>query len=219
MDPASVQAVDVDESRVLSAKNRARSGKVSLPVEPRFWCANNTRSIDLEDSSVDRILCFDVLEHIMDFDEIIAEWRRILRPDGKILIWWVPWFHPFGPHIESLVPLPWAHIFFSEKTLLRTCARVYDMEEFKPRIWDVDDGGGKLPNKWQAMEALPGVNKLTIRQFEKSVQRVGLRVARRELHGFQSGRLRSLKDFLARLPICREFFTSFVIYELGANPK
>lgn len=51
----------------------------------------------------------------------------------------MPWWNPYGAHIESVVPLPWPHVFFSERVLLKTCSRVYAMPEFRPRKWDVDE--------------------------------------------------------------------------------
>ncbi|MCA9322427.1 MAG: class I SAM-dependent methyltransferase, partial [Planctomycetes bacterium] len=210
--PRSIRGVDVDPERVASAQSRAR--ELSSDPRPEFWCASSTTKIDLPDDDVDLILCFDVLEHVMDYEEIMREWGRVLRPGGKIFIWWVPWFHPYGPHIESLVPLPWAHTVFSDRALIETCARIYDLPEHAPRVWDLDDQGAKKPNKWKSMKTLPGVNRLTMRRFEKLLRPSGLAIARREGHGFQAGRFRGLKDTLARLPLAREFFSSFVIYEL-----
>lgn len=212
MSPKSIVGVDVDADRVASA--RSRIAGVAPAVTPKFEAAATMDTIDLPDASVDLLLCFDVLEHILDYESILPEWARVLRPGGRVMIWWVPWYHPYGHHIESLVPLPWAHAVFSDRALLETCARIYDMDGFEPRIWDLDEDGNKRPNKWRGMTELPDVNKLTMRRFESICRRIGLRITRRELHGFGSSGLARLTHAFTRVPLLREYFTAYTIYEL-----
>lgn len=208
----SVIGIDLNDDLIGQAQAFAETRKLKTP--PRFVTAQDARTLDLPDASVDLLLCFDVLEHVLAYDAIIPEWRRVLRPGGEIFIWWVPWLHPYGHHLESLVPLPWAHVFFSERTLLNVCARVYDLPEFKPRWWDLDEHGRKKPNKWRQLGQLPDLNRLTIAQFERLCQRAGLQIARRELYGFGGSRLGRLTHGLTRLPWLREYFCSRVIYRL-----
>ena len=214
LEPRSVTGVDVDADRVDSARKRSEGFEPAR--RPEFIAASTTTTIDRPDASADLILCFDVLEHILDYPRILPEWRRVLRDDGRVFVWWVPWFHPYGHHIESLVPLPWAHVFFSDRALIRTCERVYDEPEFKPRIWDLDDDGHKRPNKWRDLERLPDVNRLTIARFERICRRIGLSIERRELHGFGSSGLAKLTRVFTKIPWMREYFTAYVIYELKA---
>lgn len=207
----SITGVDVDEPSIRLAQSRI--GERASGVTPRFLHSSNTRTIGLPDASLDIVLCFDVLEHVMDYEAIIPEWKRVLRKGGRVWIWWVPWYHPYGPHIESLIPVPWAHAFFSDKTLIETCARIYDLPEFKPRLWDLDEKGRKKPNKWLKMDRLPGVNKLTMARFEKIYRRVGFQLDEYTIVGFGGPAARLTKIF-TRLPGLREFFCSRVIYKL-----
>ena len=200
--------VDIEEGIAAAARNRD-----DLPVMPRFEVGRSDR-IDLPDASVDDILCFDVVEHILDPVAILGEWQRILRPGGSIYIWWIPWLHPWGHHVESLVPIPWAHVVFSDRSIIETCARIYDHPQFEPRLWDLDDDGAKRPNKWKTMTTLPEVNRLTIRQFEKRLAETRLRIAERRLHGFSSSGIKRASGLLTRIPFVREFFTGFVTYRL-----
>ncbi len=213
----SVVGVELDAERAAAAEEMATSASPAH-VRPRFLVLEDPRRTPLGSASMDRVLCFDVLEHVMDPEAALDEWWRVLRPGGRVLIWWVPWWHPYGPHIESLVPIPWCHVLFSEKTLLETCARIYEMPEFRPRVWDRDAAGGKRPNKWRALESLPGVNKLSMRRFEKLVRGKGWRVPRRERHGFSSGVIAPLTRVFTRIPFLREFVTSCVVYELEKPP-
>src|SRR5690606_21084469 len=38
------------------------------------------------DESLDLVVAFDVLEHILDHDAAVGEVRRVLRPDGSFLV-------------------------------------------------------------------------------------------------------------------------------------
>lgn len=212
---ASVTGVDLNAELIEQAKTLCfSSGR-----QPLFMVASDPKKIDLIDDSIDIILCFDVLEHIIDYREIIPEWRRVLRADGRVFIWWVPWLNPYGHHIESLVPLPWAHVFFSDRILIDTCARIYDLPEFKPRMWDIDGEGKKRPNKWRELDRLPDLNRLTIAGFEGICRRIGLKIERREVKGFGGSRTARLTRGLTRLPVLRELFCSRVIYCLRAIDK
>lgn len=211
----SVTGIDLNAALIAQAESWCAARAPSNP--PRFITARDTRSIALPDETCDLILCFDVLEHVLDYEAILAEWRRVLRRGGQIFIWWVPWLNPYGHHIESLVPLPWAHVFFSERVLLETCARIYDLPEFRPRWWDLDEQGRKRPNKWRQLQQLPDLNRLTIAQFEKRVRANGLRVERREVYGFGRAGLAGLARGLVRLPVLREYCCSRVIYRLRKN--
>jgi len=209
--PKSILGLEIDPEGVRIATERA--AKLELPVRPEFRVSGASR-VELPDASCDAILCFDVLEHVMDPRGIVKEWRRVLRPGGRLLIWWSPWFNPYGPHIESLVPIPWSHAIFSERVLIETCARVYEMADYEPRVWDFDEEGRRKPNKWRAMDALPEVNRLTIEGFERLLDEVGIAIVRRKIKGF-SGRLARLSRPLTKIPRVQEFFTSAVIYDLS----
>jgi len=208
----SVTGIDLNPTLIEQAKQLCA---VRQPcAQPQFIAAANSKQIDLPDNSVDLILCFDVLEHILDYREIIGEWRRVLRTGGQVFIWWVPWLNPYGHHVESLVPIPWAHVFFSERALIGACARIYDLPEFKPRWWDLDESGKKKPNKWQNLTELPELNKLSIGEFEGLCRQSGLHITSREIVGFGRSRLARMTRALTRLPGINELFCSRAIYRL-----
>lgn len=209
--PKAMLGIELDPEGVQMATDRA--AKLDLPVMPTFEVAPDPDSIGLDDDACDVLMCFDVLEHIMSYERIIPEWRRVLRPGGRVMIWWSPWFHPYGPHIESLMPIPWAHAVFSERVLIDTCARIYEMPEYKPRIWDFDEAGQRKPNKWRAMDTLPEVNQLTMRDFEALVERTGFQIEQRNVRGF-GGKLARVSRPLTTIPYVQEFFASYVTYQL-----
>ena len=210
----SVTGLDANAAQIAFAEERLKREN-HLPVIPRFIQATNLKTIDLLDASMDVILCFDTLEHIMEYRAIIGEWYRVLRPKGQVFIWWVPWWNPYGPHIESLVPLPWAHVLFPDQVLINTCARVYDSADFKPRLWDLDEAGRKKPNKWRTMKVLPEVNRLTIAEFEKTFRRAGFQLEKRDVIGFGGSLAGRMTRVFTHLPHLRDFFCACTAYRLG----
>ena len=112
------------------------------------------------------------------------------------------------------------HALLPDRSIIEACARVYDMPDFKPRVWDLDETGRKKPNKWRDMRELPTLNKLTIGRFEKTAKQAGFALRRREFRPMSGPRsVTAISAALTRLPIAREFFTACTIYELDAEGR
>lgn len=204
---ASVIGVD------LSSKSIERARAIAPNQENlTFVLEESTQSISAPDRSVDVIVCFDVLEHVMDYEAIVREWKRILAPGGRILIWWSVWWHPYGHHMHTMIPLPWVHVFLRDESLFRICARIYDTPQFKPRIWHFDDNGNRKPNPYQGRVVFDDLNKLTIQRFDRLVTQSGLSIERKQVDPFTGSSFAALKRLLARaLP---DFFCSCVVYQI-----
>lgn len=104
-----------------------------------------------------------------------------------------PWLHPFGVHMFFMIKYPWAHLLWSEKTILKV--RSLYRDDHPARYEDVDGG----------------LNKMTIRRFEREVRKGGFTIERMVLRP-----IRPLPGLITRLPFVREFFTSTVAAELRA---
>ena len=214
-DPKSIVGVDL----AAYAMEQANERKKSVPHGERArFLASTVDRIPVEDASFDTILAFDCVEHIMQPEPILREWKRVLRPGGKVLIWWSPFLGPYGPHMEAVVPIPWAHLIFGEQAMIHTAARIYDSEVFTPRMWNLDENGKKKPNLWRTYRRFRDwnfINELTEKDFLALCGRVGLDVARLEPHSFQGSPLkRAIGSALIRVPPLRELMTSFYIVEL-----
>ena len=72
-----VTGVDYDESAV--AHVRARYPRVDA-------LQGNLAALPLPDASVDVVVNFQVIEHLWDQSQFVAECRRVLRPGGRLLI-------------------------------------------------------------------------------------------------------------------------------------
>jgi SAM-dependent methyltransferase len=150
--------------------------------------------------------------------QILRDWYRVLRPGGRCLVEWFPYKGPWGPHMGSLVPIPWAHVLFGERAMLRAAERLYDHPHFEPRHWDLDEHGRKKPNKWRAWSSFDDqayINKLDLAGFEKLVAASGLRIDRLDKRSFGGSRLRQgIGRTLMNLPLVGEYFVSYVLVEL-----
>lgn len=209
---ASVTGVDLSEKGV----TRARHAAVAQGLGERLSFVRGRRDgIPMAAASADVVLCFAVMEHVLDYESIIREWYRVLVPGGKVLIWWSPWMHPYGHHCYPLVNVPWAHLVLSDAALLRICARNYDLADYRASFWHLDESGGKKPNPFVGDRTLEDyLNKLTTWRFERVCHRAGFRIARKDVIPFSGSRAKRLKRMLAAIPFLSDAFCACVVYEL-----
>jgi ubiquinone/menaquinone biosynthesis C-methylase UbiE len=167
--PRSVIGVDIDAGAI----ERAKRDRSVPGVEYRL---SETTALPLDSESIDTIVCYDVFEHVAKPSALLAECRRVLRPNGKMLIGSWGWFHPFAPHLWSTMPVPWAHVAVSERTLLRACRRVYHAPWYTPVRHDFDANGNRKPDSYQEESiSTDYLNKFLIKDFEKAFEESGMR--------------------------------------------
>lgn len=194
--------VDVNAQLIQRASGKQSGDAV------RFLCSAPDR-IPLPDASVDTAVSYDVFEHLDHPPLVLGELYRVLRPGGKALIGTWGWYHPFAPHLFATMPVPWAHVFFSERTVMRTCRRVYTSPWYEPAYHDLDEHGELKPNKYLGEEIPTGyVNKLLIRDFEQIFRASPFHV-RMHPQPFGSSWARWTWIFV-RLPWLKEFVTGYL---------
>jgi 2-polyprenyl-3-methyl-5-hydroxy-6-metoxy-1,4-benzoquinol methylase len=76
----SVEGVDISEKAIDHA--RARYGNLK---SLKFQQADCTR-LPFADNEFDRVVSFETLEHLAEQDQLLAEFRRVLKPDGYLLL-------------------------------------------------------------------------------------------------------------------------------------
>ncbi len=76
---AHVTAVDLDQAAIDHAMRRYTAENI------QFRQADCTR-LPLDDASVDVVVSFETLEHLAEQDQLLGEFRRVLCPDGFLLI-------------------------------------------------------------------------------------------------------------------------------------
>ena len=197
-----VKGIDIDEPAVLKAQQKY--------TDPRLdFLPSGTERFPLADSCVDTIFCYDVLEHVEHPAKILAECFRVLRSGGKLLIGTWGWYHPFAPHIWSTMAVPWAHVLFSERTMLRTCRRVYESDWYVPNMHDFDKDGQRIPTKC-THEKIPTdyLNKYLIRDFDRVFRNSAFNY---QIHAQRfSSRWAKWTTPLLSVPWLKEFFTAYI---------
>ncbi|HEX4595822.1 MAG TPA: class I SAM-dependent methyltransferase [Bryobacteraceae bacterium] len=135
------------------------------------------------DSKVDVILSIDSFEHFGQPEEILKEMSRLLKPDGKVIVsFGPPWYHPMGGHFPLFI---WAHLLLTEKSLMMWRSKY------------------KQDGATQFHEIAGGLNKMSIRKFERLVASSPLRFETLEVVPIRAVRR-------LHCGLTREFFTSIV---------
>lgn len=142
----------------------------------------------------DVVLSQNSMEHFPRPDLALKEMRSLLRPGGRIyLTFGPPWLAPYGAHMWFFTPLPWVHLLFPERTVMRVRGRF--RRDGAVRYEDVESG----------------LNRLTVARFERLVESVGLRVIYRRYDCIKG------LNALGRLPLARELFINHVSAVLRAD--
>lgn len=81
-----VTAVDCTDEMISCAKRNAEEAG----VKPNF-CVMDSHSLDFKDESFDLIINRNVTWTLRDVEAAYSEWKRVLRPDGRILIFDANW--------------------------------------------------------------------------------------------------------------------------------
>ncbi len=215
--PRSVTGVDLNTAAIERARKHLANTDIPDDVNVDFL-PGSTDSLPVADETFDILVAFDCMEHVMEPGPILQDWHRVLRPGGRCLVEWFPFKGPWGPHMEALIPIPWAHVFFGQRAMFRAAELIYDDSEFVPRHWDLDENGVKKPNKWRAWSTFKEqgyVNELDIPDFRTLAHEAGFKIERLELHSFGGSPLRKgVSRTLMSIPLIGEYFVSFAAIEL-----
>lgn len=75
------EVLGLDNSPAAVAYARAHYRQVNLSFE-----IAEARCTGLPDASFEAVVCFELIEHLAEQDELLAEIRRVLKPDGYLII-------------------------------------------------------------------------------------------------------------------------------------
>jgi SAM-dependent methyltransferase len=140
------------------------------------------------DDKVDAIISLDAFEHFEDPASVLSNMRKILKDDGVLFVTFgYTWYHPLGGHLFSV--FPWAHLIFTEKTLIRW------RSDFKT------DGATRF------REVGGGLNGMSIRRWEQILADSPFQVEWRIVRP-----IRAVRWLYCSLT--RELFTSTLQYKL-----
>jgi 2-polyprenyl-3-methyl-5-hydroxy-6-metoxy-1,4-benzoquinol methylase len=80
---ASVTGIDVHEQAI--AKGNALAEQRGLSKAAEFRVVDAAQPLPFSESLFDAIACIDAINHFPDRPRIIAEWSRLLKPEGRLL--------------------------------------------------------------------------------------------------------------------------------------
>lgn len=173
------RVIGVDIRDTLLTRARARADAAGVADR----CTFSTSPTELADI----VVSLDSFEHFEDPADVLRIMAEYLRPDGEVFASFGPiWYHPLGGHTFSV--FPWSHLVFTEPALLRW------RKDFRP-----------AQTATRITEC--GLNKMTIRRFQRLVEESPFRFAQ-----FEARPIRPLRWFANGLT--REFATSVVTCRL-----
>lgn len=165
----------------------------------------------------DVALLVDSLEHVRDPAAMLNHAFTLLKPGGVCYFSTWGWYHHQASHVSSIVPIPFATLWFSDRQILSAVRRVVDQPYYQPTIWDSDP-----PSKrWRECRSLhdrPGeyLNKYTIAGFRRAMRASDFSAWELKVQGFSSDRHSILAafNFLTRVPVIREAYHSAIFGKL-----
>ncbi len=212
----SVVGLDPDPARIAAAERLTQMRGMSAVVR---YVVGTAEDAPLPGASADVVIATEVMEHLPDPAGFLRECERILRPGGRVLLNFKTFYSPRGAHITDWVPIPWNHLLFRERTLVGVLRRMAAVEPYLsyhyPSLLDEPP-----PTDLVAL-ADGGLNRMTLRAFDRLLDQTGLEVAERRLTGYgggsQNAPMRALTH-LARIPLLNELVGGYVVAALRRRP-
>jgi SAM-dependent methyltransferase len=189
---ARVLGVDIVPYNIAFAEEQRRGAYADTADRVEFRLIRDFR--DLGDERFDLILSKDSFEHYDDPESFVPAMLPHLADGGQIAIGFGPlWKSPYGGHIKYMTRLPWAHLLFPERVIMRERHRFF-------------------PDTPTATfrDYVGGLNKMTLARFLALIQTKGLEPSYFRTNASEHP-LRPVLTAAARLPFAREY-TTFNVY-------
>ena len=165
----------------------------------------------------DVALLVDSLEHVRDPAAILNHAYSMLKPGGVCYFSTLGWYYHQASHVSSIIPIPFATLFFSDRQILDAVRRIVDQPYYQRTIWDSDPPS----RRWSGIESLhdrPGeyLNKYTIADFRRSMKSSDFADWKLHVQGFSTARFPFLAplNFLAKIPWIQEVYHSAIFGRL-----
>ena len=188
-------------------KSEAETLAAELGLLDKFtFVANDAARLPFEDSTIDTIILNDAMEHVDEPEGVLIECMRVLADGGRIFLNFPPYHHPYGLHLQDAIALPWAHLFFSDKTMISV---------YKDAVKNLPNGEERVKFRIsECGEKVSFINKMTVRRFKKILKQLELVPIY-----YKEVPLRKKLSLLAKLPYIKEGFLQMVVCVIKkANP-
>jgi SAM-dependent methyltransferase len=180
-----VVGVDIDGDRVAFARNKLNSEFSNLSRTIEFALPD-----ELGQERFDLVISEDSFEHYRDPVGVMKSLRDFLGDAGQVVIGFSPlWKSPYGGHIRYMTKVPWAHLLFSERIIMR------ERKRYRPN-----------ENARVFSEMRGGLNKMTYAKFLETIRDSGYKFDYLATNVSES-KMAFFVNFVRRLPFCFEYFT------------
>lgn len=208
--PAAIVSVDIELPHSRQARAFVRSR--GLQPDVVFVTADGAW-LPFPDGAFDVVISNETFEHVQQPLPALREVARVVRPGGRAFISFPPYYAPWGAHLNDRIALPWVQLFFSERTLLNVSGRLEEQLALNRDLMP------EARIDFSRCDAIPGINKITLRRFENLLAHTPLRLLRKSFYAPEWRRRpvwHRLAQPLTRLPGLREALTSHAVYVLEA---
>lgn len=167
--------VDEEYKQLSELPNRIRRAGFSPPGPDeiaRFeHVAYDGHRFPFENQRFDWVFSWSAFEHIADVREVLAEMRRVVKPDGFAFIQVSPWYHTrTGSHLVDYVDEPWFQLKWSHAEVEQALRQV--AEERPEQVEFI------LHHMWPEYRSL---NRYSADMFYADVKMTGWTVAKAKL--------------------------------------
>jgi ubiquinone/menaquinone biosynthesis C-methylase UbiE len=191
---ARVTGVDISDENIAQCIAFARSRGAKAD-----FIAADAERLPFAAETFDTIIANDSLEHFANPEGALRELARVLKPGGRIFLFFTPWGSPLGSHLYDYVRSPWCHLFFPEWLL----AALIERELARRGETDPPGRARRLMHEYRAE-----LNRITIRRYHRILQ--ALPEVVRSFEDLKPPKFAWLAP-LARTPLIGELFTGTVV--------
>lgn len=178
-DPEQIYGVDLSSDFI----DKAERFKKSLNLANVEFLVCDAENLPFDDYKFDFVIMFDTFEHLKNPIKVLNEAKRVLKVGGMVLISFPPYYHPYGAHVNDLIPIPWIHLFFDSSALANA---YWILSYFK------EDGERrrklKITEREDGLMEIGYINKMTVKKCIALMRAIDLKV--------KYFKLIPLKDFL-----------------------
>ena len=162
------------------------------------------------DGTFDVVTANDSMEHFADPAAALHELSRVLRPGGRLCLYFTPYRSPLGSHLYDHVKIPWCQLVLSRPLLYATLERSVREEERARGGADADE---RATARYREIVRYfeNDVNGITVRRFG-AILRAESTLRVREMH-YEPPKYKFLRPLL-RVPPLREYLAGLVFADL-----
>ena len=133
--PINYIGVDIDPQAIAYATRRYGS-------QARQYCCASATAIPIEDNAVDLIASFETIEHIEETHGLCAQYARVLKPQGRLVVSTPNKLGPTPFHVHDFDLESFVQALSSHFEIIELIAQLPTDEVFDPRLppgmWTLD---------------------------------------------------------------------------------